>query len=58
VLRVRLVMEPAAGERPADALVEEQEEQRDLDAFWLCCKSIGAGAHVAPRPRGWRVALY
>ena len=28
-----LVMEAAVGERPAEALVEEQEEQGHLDAF-------------------------
>ena len=33
VLRVWLVMEAAVGERPAEALVEEQEEQGHLDAF-------------------------
>jgi hypothetical protein len=33
VLRVWLVMETAVGERPAEALVEEQEEQGHLDAF-------------------------
>ena len=33
VLRVWLVMEAAVGERPAEALVEEQEEQGYLDAF-------------------------
>jgi len=32
VLRVWLVMEAAVGERPAEALVEEQEEQGHLDA--------------------------
>ena len=32
-LRVWLVMEAAVGERPAQALVEEQEEQGHLDAF-------------------------
>jgi hypothetical protein len=29
----RLVVEAAVGERPAEALVEEQEEQGHLDAF-------------------------
>ena len=33
VLRVWLAMEAAVGERPAQALVEEQEEQGRLDAF-------------------------
>ena len=26
-------MEAAVGERPAEALVEEQEQERDVDAF-------------------------
>ena len=33
VVRVWLVMEAAVGERPAEALVEEHEEQGHLDAF-------------------------
>ena len=33
VMRVRPVMEAAIGERPAEALMEEQEEQGDLDAL-------------------------
>ena len=33
VLRVRPVMEAAVGEGPAEALVEEQEEQGHLNAF-------------------------
>ena len=33
VLRVWLAMEAAVGERPAEALVEEQEEQGRLYAF-------------------------
>jgi thiamine biosynthesis lipoprotein ApbE len=33
VLRVWLVMEAAVGERPTEALVEEQEEEGDLDAL-------------------------
>jgi hypothetical protein len=33
MLRVWPVMEAAVGERPAQALVEEEEEQRHLDAF-------------------------
>ena len=30
---IRAVMEAAVGERPAQPLVEEQKEQRHLDAF-------------------------
>ena len=33
VLRVGAVMEAAVGERSAEPFMEEQEEQRDLDAF-------------------------
>ena len=33
VLRIWPVMEAAIGKRPAQALVEDQEEQGDLDAF-------------------------
>ena len=33
MLRVWPVMEAAVGERPAEALMEEEEEQRHLDAF-------------------------
>ena len=33
VLRVWAMVEATVGERPAEALVEEQEEQSHLDAF-------------------------
>jgi hypothetical protein len=33
VLRVWLLRETAVGERAAEALVQEEEEQGDLDAF-------------------------
>ena len=33
VMRVRPVMEAAVGERPTQALMEEEEEQGDLDAL-------------------------
>ena len=35
VLRVRPVMEAAVGEGAAQALVEEEEEEGDLDALWV-----------------------
>ena len=34
MLRVWPVVEAAVGERSAQAFVEEEEEQRHLDAFW------------------------
>ena len=33
VAGIRLVMKPAVGERAAELLVEEQEQERDLHAF-------------------------
>ena len=45
MLRVWLAMEAAVGERPADALVEDQEEQGDLDTFLR--QAVGVASAVA-----------
>ena len=42
---VGAVMETAVGERTAEPLVEEQKEQRHLDAFWR--EPVGVARAVA-----------
>ncbi len=49
VRRVGLVVETAVGQRPAEALVEEQEQERELDA--LGGELVGiAGAMASQEP--------
>ena len=43
--RVGFVMETAVGERTAEALVEEQEEERDVNAFG--CQAVSVAAAIA-----------
>src|SRR6478672_10612251 len=45
MLRVRTVVEAAVGERSAQPFMEQQEEQRDLDAF--CGEAVGVARAVA-----------
>jgi hypothetical protein len=42
---IRLVVRTAVGQRPAEALVEEQDEECDLDAFF--CELVGIAAAIA-----------
>ena len=41
----RTVMEAAVGERTAEPFVEEEKEQRDLDAFWG--EAVGVSGSIA-----------
>ena len=54
-LRVWLVMEAAVGERPAQALVEEEEEQRHLDAFLR--EPVGVSREPSRSMRPWPLSL-
>jgi len=45
VTGIGAMVKAAVGERPAEAFVEEQEEQRHLDAFWR--EPVGVARAVA-----------